>query len=101
MFGVCLPDLCDIFTVCLKVRFVCKRGWLETIVGKSSLKFHASLQLGFKVPIRLKVHKRENIFGSDVEFFTIFAFNMFKNLNFLRKNLIWPFARKIKNFRAY
>jgi hypothetical protein len=33
----------------------------------------------------LKVHKRDNLFGSDFEFFTIFAFNMFKNYNFLRK----------------
>ncbi len=41
--------------------------------------------------VSLKVYKRETFVGSDFELFTIFAFNMlknlFKNLSFVRKQI--------------
>ncbi len=48
-----------------------------------------------------KLHKRETFVGSDIEFFTFFAFNMVKYSSFVRKKNIWPLSRKTQSFRAY
>ncbi len=52
--------------------FVKENGW-KLSLESPRLNFMHLFNLAFKVPIRLKVHKRENFFNSDFEFFTSFA----------------------------